>query len=144
MAGRITLWGAGEILNAFFCHAENVPQAFYLAVCLDAAPTPYVSGAELDEPEVVGYSRLAIPATTGYWSNSGQPQVISTTQDLSFPTATTAWGTVRYWALCNAPVDGYVYAVGDMLSVNVTVGSQLQLFSGDLSFSMGPFYSEES
>ena len=35
-------------------------------------------------------------------------------KDVSFITATEDWGIVRYWALCNAPDGGYLYAVGDV------------------------------
>lgn len=143
MAGRITLWGASELLTNFFQHGLTLPENFWLALTLGAAPNAYVSGAELDEPLAGNYVRLQIPATTLYWDNNGAPQTITMNKDLSFATATADWGTVRFWALCSSNVGGYVYAFGDLIPMPVTEGMTVQVAADDLSVSLGPFYADQ-
>lgn len=89
------------------------------------------------------YHRLQIPATSVYWDNAGAIQVISMTKDLSYFQAIEDWGRLRYWALCNSPTGGQVYAFGDMDPVTVNAGETLQLFSGDLSITIGPFFNDQ-
>lgn len=143
MAGRITLWGAGEILTNFFTGGTTLPTNFWLALCLKNAPTPYVSGSELDEPLVGSYARLKIPASTTHWDNSGQMQVLALSKDDSFPTALQNWGTLRYWALCDSQVGGYVYAIGNMAPITIRTGDTVQVFAGDLTISLGPFFTDK-
>lgn len=144
MAGRITLWGAGEMLASFFSKITEPPENFYLALVRTVPPTPYLSGAEIDEPQGGGYARAQIPNTSVFWSNQSQPQIILTDEDVTFLVATEDWGTVGYWALCNADVDGFLYAVGDLETpLVVSAGDTVVLGEGDLSIALGPFYSEE-
>lgn len=143
MAGRLTLWGAGELLTNFFTGGGTLPDNFFLAVTKTASPTPYVSGAELDEPLVGSYERLMIPATSAFWNNAGQIQVLEMSKDMSFVTALEDWGKLKYWALCDSPAGGNVYAFGDMDPVNVDVGETLTLFDGDLAITVGPFFNDK-
>lgn len=144
MAGRITLWGAGELLSSFFSKLATPPDDFYLALITSVAPTPYVSGAEITEPQGGGYQRVEIPNDNVYWSNSGQLQVVTTAANVSFAPATGDWGTIRFWAHCNAQVDGYLYAVGSLEApLVVNTGDAVLLNAGDLAIALGPFYSEE-
>lgn len=143
MAGRVTLWGAGQILTNFFAGGGTLPQNFFLAACKTTSPTPFVSGSELDEPDVGSYERLLIPATSAFWSNAGAIQVIAETKDLSFPTALQDWGKLKFWALCDSAAGGNVYAFGDMDPVNVPPGETLQLFSNDLTIAIGPFFNDK-
>lgn len=145
MAGKLTLWGAGEILTSFFSKTAEPPPAFYLAAIKDIAPTPYISGSELDEPDSdAGYERVEIFNDSVTWTNEGQIQVMTCEIDCEFLTATEDWGAIRYWALCNAPVEGYCYFVGDFDAPAVIYTSdQLVVESGDLSVSLGPFFFAE-
>jgi len=143
MAGRITLWGAGELLMSFFAKATSAPDNFYLALIKDVPPTPYVSGAELDEPEEASYQRIPIPADLTGWNNNGQIHVIANGVEVSSVSATEDWGTLRFWALCSSPVDGYIYAVGDMEPISVGIGDTAVLYDGDLTITLGPFFSSE-
>lgn len=142
MSGRITLYGASEILLSFFTKGTQAPPNFYVALIKDIAPTPYLSGAELDEPVMESYARAALPADLASWTLVGM-NTISTAVDAVFPTATEGWGTCRFWALCSAEVEGYVYAIGDMDPLTVEDGDVVTLFEGDLSFSLGPFFNTE-
>ena len=146
MAGRLTLWGAGEILRSFFSRATTPPTDFYLAVIKDIAPTPYISGAEIDEPVGGGYERVAIPNDAVNWGSDGSLHTISVITDQVFKVATANWGVIRYWAICNAAVDGYVYFCGKIETdnlINVETGDTVILGEGDLTVQLGPFFTEE-
>lgn len=146
MAGRLTLWGAGEILQTFFGRTAEPPASFYLALIKDTAPTPYVSGEELDEPSSdVGYARVEIVNDPTMWSDSsGQLQLVSNNEDLYFVTATADWGRISYWALCNQDQGGYVYLVGQMEEAQVvSAGDQVVMSANALSVELGPFFTDE-
>jgi hypothetical protein len=144
MAGKITLWGAGELLRTFFSGLSTPPDAFYLALVKDIAPTPYVSGAELSEPDFEEYARVQIPNDSLTWTNEGQVQTMVCEADVEFIAALQDWGTVRFWAICNAPVDGYVYFVGNFEDPEIiSTGDSVLVSAGNLSVSLGPFFSEE-
>lgn len=141
MAGRITLWGAGQLLSTFFGQAQAVPLRFHLALLKTIPPTPYVSGAELDEPKGMGYVRKEIPNDLTFWSNQGQIQVSVLATDVIFPEATGDWGDIRYWALCNADVDGYVYFIGSLETpVRISNTDAAWVQAGDLGVTVGPFF----
>ena len=144
MAGRITLWGAGQLLNTHFGKSVEVPNSYYLAMIRKIPPTPYVSGSELDEPVGMGYLRAEIPNTLGYWSNQGQLQVSVLNDDVTYVQATEAWGELRYWALCNAEVEGFVYFIGSLESpITINTTDTLVVGAGDLGITLGPFFTSE-
>jgi hypothetical protein len=144
MSGKLTLWGAGEFLNTFFSQTAAPPTSFYMALITDIAPTPYLSGAELSEPDADDYQRLEIPNVLENWSNAGQIQVMVLNVDLAFPAATSDWGTVSWWALCNAQADGYPYAIGNFDSPDsVLTGDVVQISAGNIAISLGPFFTED-
>src|SRR4029077_18960231 len=47
MPGRITVWGANQLLMSYFAKKEEPPPSFYLALIRDTAPTAYMAGSEL-------------------------------------------------------------------------------------------------
>lgn len=144
MAGNITLWGASELLRTFFSRTAVAPDAFYLALITDVAPTPYLSGEELNEPLAPEYVRAMIPNDDLTWTNDGQMQVVSCEAEIQFVTAVESWGTVRYWALCNAEVEGGVYFVGEFESPEqVEMDDQVVIAAGNLTASLGPFFTTE-
>ena len=144
MAGRITLWGAGQMLNAHFGKSADIPANYYLAMIRKIPPTPYVSGAELDEPEGLGYTRAVIPNNLTYWSNAGQIQVSVLNSDVVYAPATGDWGDLKYWALCNAEVEGYVYFIGSLESqIRINNTDSLIVGAGDLGVTVGPFFTSE-
>lgn len=144
MAGKVTLWGAGEILRTFFAQSTEPPENFYLALISEVAPTPYISGAELSEPLFDEYERAVIPNDAITWTNDGQVHIMICETDVVFPTALEDWGTIRFWAVCNAPEGGYIYFVGAFEEPEViSEGDAVQVSSGNLSVSLGPFFSEE-
>lgn len=144
MPGRLTVWGAGALLTNYFTQTTTAPPTFYLALVRAIAPTPYMSGAELDEPDNDDYARIAIDNDLANWANDSQPQEVYNVLPAQFITATSDWGSINYWALCNAMVEGYNLLVGELESpVIVASGDQVVISEGDLSVSLGPFFIAE-
>ena len=141
MPGRLTVWGASQLLTGYFTRGTEPPPSFYLALVREIAPNPYINGSELDEPDNDDYQRIEIPNTLEYWANDSQPHEVYNVLPQQFITAITAWGKIGYWALCNAPVDGYNLIVGDLENpILVEAGDQVAFEEGDLSVSLGPFF----
>ena len=145
MAGRLTLWGAGELLRTFFSRTSEPPASFFLALIKESTPTPYMSGDELDEPEGESYARVEIPNDYENWSSdSEQLHIIGNTAEVAFVTAQEDWGRIGYWALCNAETGGFCYFVGDMETTQfVNTGDQAVVSAGDLVVELGPFFTDE-
>jgi hypothetical protein len=133
--------GAGEILNSFFGQGTVPPQSYYLALMKDVAPTPYISGNEMDEPDVPSYQRIEIPNDTVNWGNNGALNITMNLSVCTFVEATEDWGTIRYWALLNASTGGNPYLVGVLESpVTVNTGDIPQMDVGEIDVELGPFF----
>lgn len=144
MPGRLTVWGASQLLTAYFTQTSLPPPAFYLALVRSIAPTPYMSGSELDEPDSTDYARIMIENDLANWSNDSTPSEVFNVLPAQYITATSDWGKIGYWALCNAQVDGYNLIVGELENpVLVSEGDQVVISEGDLSLSLGPFFLAE-
>lgn len=125
MSTNITLWGANELSRAVFGKRSPLPDTFYLALCVGGNPNPYLSGAELTEPaSPTGYSRLEIPNDATSWDTDGYLTAYNR-DTLTFVEAISAWGHVRFWALCNDAVEGGVYFYG-------TFAAPLEVIAGDI------------
>lgn len=141
MAGQLTQYGAGQFLNAVLSRTAIIPDTFYLAFIKDIPPTPYVSGAELDEPTSGSYVRAVVPNDASTFSNAGSSNISTLQVPISFITATGDWGTMRYWALLDASIAGNPYFVGQLESPqSVLNGDTAVVSSGDLSCELGPFF----
>lgn len=144
MSGRLTVWGASQLLTTYFTQGTTPPPSFWLALVRTTPPDPYMSGSELDEPDSDDYSRIEIPNDLANWTNDSQPQEIYNVLPAQYVTATADWGQIGFWALCNAQVDGYNFLVGDLENpLLVSTGDQVEISEGDLSVSLGPFYLAE-
>ena len=144
MSGRLTLWGSGQFLSTFIGQNVPPPPSFWLALVRTIPPSPYVSGAELDEPSPTDnpdYARVEIPNDVFNWSNDSAPQVMANLEQISFVTATSDWGDFGYWALCDVALEGNNYFVGTLdQPLTVMTDDQAVLYPGDLTVSLGPFY----
>lgn len=145
MAGKLTLWGAGEVLRTYFSKSSEPPASIWVALIRTISPTAYSAGMDLDEPSLEsGYTRVEIPNGPASWlSNEGQQHVVANDQDVSFIAATEEWGWIYYWALCNQEQEGQVIAVGKVESdLFISVGDVVHLAAGDLTVELGPFYTD--
>jgi hypothetical protein len=138
--GAPTLWGASEMMGSFFGGLAPLPQTFFVALCLNTAPHPFVQGGELDEPEEeFGYVRLEVPNTSVNWNR--EMETISNATDFIFTAATTDWGLVNYWAICDAPTEGNVYFYGEFIEPQDILATDIPtITAGTLTFVMGPIF----
>lgn len=144
MAGRLTMWGAQQLLTTYFTQGSVPPATFYLALVRAIPPTPYMDGSELDEPTSVDYARVPIANDLANWSNDSQPQEISNILPQTFTTATEDWGRINYWALTDSQVDGNNFIVGDLENpVMIMAGDQAAFEEGDISATLGPFFLQD-
>jgi hypothetical protein len=141
MSGRLTLWGSGQFLSVFLGLSVTPSQSFWLALVRDIPPSPYVSGTELDEPDNEDYARVEIPNNPDNWANDSAPQVMANLLQIDFVTATSDWGPLNYWALCDSASGGNNYFVGILDEpMTILTDDQAVLFPGDLSVALGPFF----
>ena len=141
MAGRLTVWGAAQLLTTYFGMGTTPPPSFHLALIRSIPPTPYMDGSELDEPDNTDYARVEIPNDLLNWGNDSQPQEVANILPAQYITSVSDWGVINYWALTNASVDGYNLIVGELENpVQVLTGEQVVISEGDLSVSLGPFF----
>lgn len=141
MSGRLTQWGAGELLLSFFSRTTYAPPSFFLALIRDNAPTLYISGSELDEPDNEDYVRMEIPNDGFTWNNSSEPQIAVCDIDVMYMQASSDWGELMYWALTDSANGGNCYFVGDLEEpLTVLTGDTPMIDAGELNVSLGPFY----
>jgi hypothetical protein len=107
-----TLWGCHQLASAMFTKTGELPEEWYVALILDTQPDPFVAGQELDEPFESGYARVAVPNTSEFWGSTLEA-VYHNLAEVRFGTATEDWGTINFWALCNAATEGFVYLWGE-------------------------------
>jgi hypothetical protein len=119
------------------CNAAYSPVAtVYLALCT-ADPTDAGTGASMNECANSGsYARKAIAF------GSAASRRITQSGDVTFDTATGAWGTVTHWAIVDSGTygNGNVLASGTFLvSKSVVLGSTPTVVSGEIyvEFSAG-------
>ena len=147
MSGRLTVWGAGELLTNFFGNGEQAreaPGSHWLALVRAIPPTAYMSGAEIDEPDATDYTRVEIANDLLTWSNASSPQTVYNQLAAQFPQAVTDWGVIRFWALTNALKEGFNYLVGELEQpLLVEAGDTVRLEAGDLGVSLGPFFTTD-
>lgn len=144
MSGRLTVWGAEQLLTVYFGGTALPPESFWLALIRTNPPTPYLDGTELDEPDNADYSRIEIPNDQLNWVNDSSPQEMYNVLPAQFITAVSDWGQIGYWALTNAQVDGFNFIVGDLENpIQILTGDQAVISEGDLSVSLGPFFLQD-
>lgn len=145
MAGRPTLWGAGQIVKAMFSRSAEPPPNFYVALIRTIAPNPYMSGAEIDEPSADdGYQRVEVPNDLSMWVEGSSASVMQVNDDVLFLPASNDWGSIGWWALCDSDVEGNVYAIGDFTNPQIIdTGDQLKIGADTLVIEMGPFAIDE-
>lgn len=140
MAGAISLFGAQELLGNFFGRISLFPAQFYVALALNSAPNAFMGGNELDEPDADwGYTRTLINNDGAMWSADNE--TISNAAEVRFSPATVEWGTVRYWALCNADTAGSVFFFGDLGEEIPTEATDVLVIPvGTLNFSISGLF----
>lgn len=107
----------------------SAPAEYYVAL---STTQPTDSGANVNEPSGGGYARLGIlnngtnwvAASAGEKANAG---------DLSFPTASSLWGTIGWWCLYDAVSGGNMKHWGVLQTARtIDIGDQFRFLAGDL------------
>lgn len=127
MSGWITADGANYFLDLFAARTQPV-EAYYVALINGSQPGISAKGDELDEPEFAEYARGYMENLSGNWF--GNQGLILNQFAITFPILGQSWGTLRYWALCDAPTGGRVLAAGDFPPFEGGVGDQIVLPAG--------------
>lgn len=145
MAGRLALWGAGQLLRTYISRSAEPPPSFWLALVKAEAPTPYMIGAELDEPDFASYWRVEIPNDVDHWETTEQLHILFNLQEVAFVTAQEDWGRIGYWALLNAEEEGFVFACGEIEdNLTVVTNDQVVIDPGVITIEIGPFFTDEA
>jgi len=105
MSGFGDYW-EDAILNHIFGKAGYAPGTIYVAL---STAEPGDDGSGLNEPVGGGYARVATSANDWNGASGGQ---ISNVNDITFPQATSSWGTISYVALFDASEGGHLLAYG--------------------------------
>lgn len=137
----LALWGANEISQMIFGRRALPPDNWYLALCRQQAPNAFSDGTELDEPPAgVGYGRLLVPNDPSIWDTDGY-YLTTNIVALDFLEATADWGRINYWALTNAPEDGFVYFTGRFPNGDVVYNHDvLHIPARALQIALGPIF----
>lgn len=133
-ANGLTTYGQTQVSNALLQHAAlGAPATWYLAL-FTAVPT--VSGGGT-EASYTSYARLAIPASSTYWSNpTAVGAVVTSVNNLieQFTAAGSgASATIVGWALYDASTVGNMWFFGTTSSTSVSSGIIVQFSAGEIS-----------
>lgn len=98
--GGATREGLTYLLN--LVRKGEIPVDSYF-VALVRNDAPGFSAAQLDEPDAAEYVRAEMVNDSANWTLVDN--VLSNTAEITFPIAFSEWGSVNYWAICDAPLD---------------------------------------
>lgn len=131
MSGFITADGENYMLDLFTGSYTPLP-TYYFALGRTKPPTRHTTGSEFDEPITADYKRAPYTNASGNWTERVS-SVFNVTQ-IAFPVATSAWGLVKYWAICDAPTGGKLLWVGSFtVPLTVGAGDQVVLAPGQVA-----------
>lgn len=136
MSGLLTVDGADYLLRLF--SGDPAVSDYHVALVGPAKPGITTAGAELDEPIETSYARGVITAQSGAWYVYNG----SMTSDLvvTFPLASSNWGQIHHWAICDAEEGGRVFWIGDFIQpFFVSESDQLTLPPGAISLGLDLF-----
>lgn len=111
MSGFITNAGENYLLD-LVCGRQAFLPAYYVALVINERPSQFIQGWELDEPVNEDYARARYDNIPLGWTDSAGE--VSNTLVLSFPQASSNWGTIRHWAICTAAEGGEVLWAGSL------------------------------
>ncbi len=105
--------------------AWAAPATLYLAL-FTAAPTDDGGGTEVSGG---AYSRLAVTNNTTNWPTiSGSQDTKSNASNLTFPTATGAWGTVTHWGVFDGSTGGNLLLHGALVTARTVANGDIVRF----------------
>jgi hypothetical protein len=133
MAGGPTSSGL-DYLAGLMTGGEQPVNSYFVALIPDFVPGFTATGEDITEPDATEYTRAEIINESGNWNVNGNQ--LSNVYEVTFPTALTAWGNIRYWAVCDLAIEGRVFWVGEFITpVFVDVGGIVTLDPGSVALS---------
>lgn len=128
----VGLYGANHHLDRVYGSGE--PTYLYLAVMF-SEPEYLDEGSDLDEPTGGSYARVQIENDAAHWGHAADG-LKTNAQDVLFPVATAQWGTIRYWAICDAATDGEIISFGRTTPTLVLEGGALRFERDQLAITL--------
>jgi hypothetical protein len=133
MSGFMTAAGADYLLHLF--SGDQTKEIYHVALVGNQEPGLTTSGRELKEPTEASYTRSEVVNQSGNWQV--QHGTLTNEVEISFPLATTDWGDIIYWAICDAPEGGSVLWTGEFTTAFYVAGTdQVTIPVGGVSVSL--------
>lgn len=135
MAG-FTDYLEAEILDHVFGGAAyTAPATLYIALGTSAT-TPAEGGTGFTEPSGNAYARVAMTNNaTNFPAASGGAKTTGT--DITFPTATGSWGTIRYVGIYDADTAGHLLGWAQLAADQaINTNNIFKILAGDLDITL--------
>lgn len=137
MAGSKSDYLEKVVLDTFIGgQAYSAPANLYIALYTTGTVAETATGTTSGATEVSGgsYARASVANDLTQWpAASGTPTLKSNANTISFTTATTDWGTITQWAICDAATDGNVLYYGTFdVAKTILTGDTATLPAGAL------------
>jgi len=130
MVGFSDYW-ENEILDHLFDKGVYTPPTIYVAL---STADPGDGGAGISEP--VGGSYARVETSNADWTDASGGAV-SNADTIEFAQATSTWGTISHFALCDTATGGHLLACGPLANAKtVTAGDTVRFPAGDLAVTL--------
>lgn len=127
----VTEYGNSKI-NDFIFSGGSHTLSTNLYVGLSTAE-PLADESGLSEPSGNGYARVAVARTNAQWNPTATGGERVNVNDITFPTATGAWGTITYAFLADSSTGGHIYIYDAITSISVLTGNIVKILAGSFS-----------
>ena len=124
----LTNYGEDQVLTMFKENMDQSSNFYYLALFTG---DPGETGSTEDEVSGGSYARQPV----SFDEPDGGTMVSA--DDIEFPAATAAWGTVTHWGLCDAATSGNVWWTGAITTPkSISSGDVYRIPAGYLTLTM--------
>jgi hypothetical protein len=124
MAGSLSDYLENKLLDHIVGKTTYSKPTAYVAL---STADPTDDGSGMAEPSGNGYARVATAG--GDW-NAAASGSISNVNDIEFPEATGAWGTITHFAIYDAATNGNLLAHGSLGSSEAITSGKTAKFAG--------------
>lgn len=129
--GSFSDYWEDKILDYIFDKASLTPPMIYLGL---STADPTDDGTSLAEPSGSAYERVQTSA--GDW-NTASGGSLENASEITFPMATSPWGTMTHFALFDAVISGNMLAYGELNPSKLIGSGGIAKFAiGDLVLSL--------
>jgi len=132
--GSLSIYLSNKLLDHVLEVAGYNPAATLYIALLTADPTDAGTGSSIAEPTDNNYVRKSIT------SNAAASRKIDNSAVITFNRASGPWGTITYWAICDADTGGNMLAYGSLAIPKSVVANNTPRIAAneiDIEFSSG-------